>query len=107
MYYAADNSCASSTSHGFANTWFVLAFDTKAHRDQYVADANNLACCAISRRQVTGYAANWSLTRNEYNKPEPFSGEYWGICDWRSIEAEGLIGSIEVCAPDENWPRFY
>lgn len=97
MYYAANNHYGSPTDVGFANTWYVLAFETKAERDAYVENSTSRAARAIYRHEVTSYATNWHMTRNEYIKPRPFSGEYWGIDE---------TGLIHVCGPYENCPRL-
>jgi hypothetical protein len=36
MYYAQCNSYASETNTGFANTWIVISFDSRADRDAFV-----------------------------------------------------------------------
>jgi len=111
-YYAANNSYGSDTSIGFANTWNVLVFDTKESRDAYVDDGN-LSTRAIRRDEVTKYAANWHMNRNETIEPKPFSGEYWGICDeldYTDTEIQGYVGHIRVCDPSDRWnviERFY
>lgn len=56
MYYAADNFYASPTTVGFANTWFVSGFATRAARDAYVADSDGMAARAITRRELRKYA---------------------------------------------------
>jgi hypothetical protein len=94
----------------FANTWEVVAFASKSQRDQYVAknnghwDGRNVwRCLAITRREVSRYAANWSLTRNEYNKPKPFSGEFWGIVNL--YDDPDCLGYVQVCHPSDHYER--
>ena len=57
MYYAAVNSYATETSIGFANTWGVLGFATKAMRDAYVKRATDLATKPITSRELRDYDA--------------------------------------------------
>jgi hypothetical protein len=57
MYYAAFNSHATETSIGFANTWGVIGFATKAMRDAYVKRTNDLATKAITAKEVGKYDA--------------------------------------------------
>lgn len=83
MFYAATNSYASETSTGFANTWGVLAFSTRAARDAYVASATDLATRAITRREITQYVSR---------KPRPFTGERYII--------ERTPRTLDGCAPD-------
>lgn len=99
-YFAAGNSFASETDVGFDNTWYVLAFDSRKARDDYVSIARDLATRAIRRDQVTAYAENLCLNTNKTNSPKPFSGEYWGIVecyDWKLSEIDGIIGQVEKC----------
>lgn len=57
MYYAAKNTYASATDIGFANTWYVLGFATKAMRDLHVKNASDLATRAITTREFKRYGA--------------------------------------------------
>lgn len=102
-YYAIENSMGSSTSHGFANTWSVLVFDSKAARDKFVAESVNITVEAIHKKDATRYAANWSLMFNKANRPEPFTTEYWGITDSSDRDIPGFIGYVEVCSPDDYY----
>lgn len=101
-YYAATNSYADDFSVGFSNTWNVMAFDSKAARDAFVASRTDAATRAIPKREVTKYASNWNNLKNEYNRPKPFSCEYWGIVD-DLLEysphgaPDGYLGTVEVC----------
>lgn len=98
-YFAAIN------KYNFANTWDVLAFDSKASRDKYVSDSdqrwvdNNLwDCRAIKKGEVTSYASNYNCTTNEYYKPKAFSTERWEIYNpFYNIKFhEGFLGYVEV-----------
>ena len=92
MYYAANNSFGSETSIGFANTWDVLAFDTKANRDDYVENGN-LSTRAIKRNQVTGYI---------YHSPEPFTTQHYALvnhyefCPDYMTAPKGYVGHVEI-----------
>lgn len=57
MFYAAVNSRATETSVGFANTWSVLGFATRAMRDAYVRRATDLATRAITSKEVGTYGS--------------------------------------------------
>lgn len=57
MFYAAVNSRASETSVGFANTWGVLGFATKAMRDAYVQRSTDMATRSITSKEVGKYDA--------------------------------------------------
>lgn len=57
MYYAAINTHATETSIGFANTWGVIGFSTKAMRDAYVQRATDQATQAITAKEVAKYDA--------------------------------------------------
>ena len=57
MFYAAINSRATDTSIGFCNTWGVIGFATKAMRDAYVSNANDLATQAITSKEFGKYEA--------------------------------------------------
>ena len=103
-YYAIENQKGSSTSHGFSNTWSVLVFNSKASRDKFVSESINITVKAIEKKDVTRYAANWSLTYNKANKPEPFTSEYWGIVDYSERDIPGFVGYVEVCSPDNFYP---
>ena len=43
MYYAEINAWAAGTSTGFINTWSCVAFATRALRDRYVDEADDMA----------------------------------------------------------------
>lgn len=51
-YYAEDNVFGTSTSHGFANTWFVLMFTDKKERDEYVDNSRRLTTRVIKAKDV-------------------------------------------------------
>ncbi len=94
-YYAAVNSYASDVSHGFGNTWYVMVFNSKESRDNYVEDQEDLCTCAIKRNEVIYYAK-----RNyDYSTPKPFSGESWVIdMDYDDEVVKGHIGDITVAS---------
>lgn len=91
-YYAGGSNHGSDTSFGFANDWTVYVFKTETGRDNWIENAHNLSARKIERKDITKYAANYSLTRNELIKPNPFSGRFWGV-----VEDNIGIGHIEVC----------
>lgn len=113
-FYAATNNHANTYSVGFANTWFVMAFGSRKARDAFVAAATDRATRAITKREITRYASNWSETRNEYNRPRPFTNQYWGIVDdtpeYTALgRPDGYLGHVTVCDPDgpENGHRVF
>ena len=55
MYYAACNHYATDASVGFANTWYVLSFETKSELDAFVSSAEDMATRAIKRREIKLY----------------------------------------------------
>jgi len=107
-YYAAENHYGSSTSHGFANTWYVLVFRSKSERDTWVYNQPTLTAKAIKRTEVIGYATNYNLSQNCTNAPRPFTPEYWGIIP--AFE-ENQPDHIEKVDPEEYFSkqpeRFY
>ena len=84
-YYAATNTYASETSIGFGNTWIVLAFETRAARDAYVAAATDRATRAITRREIPEYA-------RRDGDFQPFSGQKWVI--FPGQDYPGCIGQV-------------
>ena len=89
MFYAAINSYATETSTGFSNTWGVLAFETKAARDSYIADASDLATRSIARKEIGKYLG----------EIKPFCGQRFMI-GLTAREIDGCVG--EVYAGYEN-----
>lgn len=67
MFYAANNSYASATDIGFANTWFVVGFETRRERDDYVAAATDMAARAITRAEVRQYAQQDTIPTGFYS----------------------------------------
>ncbi len=95
MKFAANNTYATETSTGFANTWYVLAFEDQESRDAYVAKAHGLAVKAITKSEISRYVA----------APKPFSGAKRAI-GIAATEWPGLIGEVCVCYPnDANYLR--
>lgn len=106
-YFAKANSYATNVNAGFANTWDVLVFTTKKERDSFIENDSRIGTSAISKKEVTKWASNYSLTQNKHNAPRPFSGEYWGINVFYSDEEKGIVGKIEVCSPYDTHERLY
>lgn len=94
MFYAANNQYSNQTSVGFANTWYVLVFDSKKNRDDYVNNSSDLACRAIKRKEISKYLND---------VPKPFTSECYGIVGpmLEDNDLEGFIGTVTVCTPDE------
>jgi hypothetical protein len=55
MYYAAENSYATDTSVGFANTWGAVGFPTKRMRDVYVVRATDMTTRSIKASELKRY----------------------------------------------------
>lgn len=95
MNFAANNRYATDTSTGFANTWYVLAFEDQLSRDEYVRRAQGLAVKAIAKAEISRYVP----------APKPFSGAKRAI-GLAAVELPGLIGEVCVCYPnDANYLR--
>lgn len=56
-FYAADNSYGSETDAGFYNTSYVIAFPSKAARDEYVAASPRCSTIAIKASQIREHGA--------------------------------------------------
>ena len=64
MFYAKLNHHGSSTSVGFANTWQVVGFDTKAARDLWLrAHADRLDAEAITADEARRLASPYNRQR--------------------------------------------
>lgn len=95
MKFAANNTYSNETSTGFANTWYVLAFEDAASRDAYVANAKGLAVKAMAKTDISRYVP----------APKPFSGAKRAI-GLAAVEIPGLIGEVCICYPnDANYIR--
>lgn len=90
-FFAAENKL------GFRNSWEVLVFRSRKDRDRYVSEVS-WECFAITKRDVTKYAANLSLRENRVIRPRLFSGEKWAI-DWGMDDQER--GVVFVAQPDD------
>ena len=105
-YFSAESAHGSESSYGFSNDTIVLVFDSKTARDNYVSECKNISCKAIPFKSATKYASNYSLTRNMYMSPIPFTPEYWGITnditDYTDIN--GCLGEVAVCN-DNCYPK--
>jgi len=55
QYYAADNHYGNESSIGFANTWYVLAFASKAARDDFVDGSDKASTRAIKASEIKQY----------------------------------------------------
>ncbi len=96
-HYAAENLYGTSTSHGFANTWYVVVFDSAAKRDAYVEGRDTITAKAISRRQVTSYVDA---------TPKCFSTQHYAIINEQSYSEEA-IGVVGVAYSGEGYERVY
>lgn len=95
MKFAANNRYATNTSTGFANTWYVLAFEDQQSRDAYVSHAQGLAVKAIAKAEISRYVP----------APKPFTVARRAI-GLAASEWPGLIGEVCVCVQsDANYLR--
>lgn len=101
-YYLAVN------VQGFDNTWDVLVFETVSDRSDYKdeCDCRGILYRCIPLKLVTKYASNFNMNRNEYIKPRPFSGEYWGLREHYSNWGDN-VRIVDVCSPYDNCERLY
>ena len=100
-FFLGYSQAGSDVSHGFANDHIVEVYSSKKERDFALAEISihNISAIALKKNEVTEYLSNYSLTRNTYNKPRPFSNEFWGVTDYRLLnneKREGYIGDVEV-----------
>ena len=106
-YYAAENHYGSENSIGGYNTWFVLAFDSRQHRDEWVDNQKTLSARAIRRDEAIRYQRQGGSSK----EPIPFTDQYWGFrpyWEYSDKQPIGYIGHLTVC--DSNWEqgeRFY
>ena len=100
-FFAKDNHYGSQTSEGFGNTYYVLAFDSKAARDAYVESRReqSIAAGPVLKKDVTTFVSS---------TPRRYSTEYYGIADvsGRAALIDGCIGYVEVYN-DDNAERLY
>jgi len=96
-FFLGYSQAGSDVSHGFANDHIVEVYSSKKERDFALAEISihNISAIALKKNEVTEYLSNYSLTRNTYNKPRPFSNEFWGIVN-NYKERKGYIGDVEV-----------
>jgi len=106
-FYSSESKHGSSSSYGFENDTVVLVWNSKAHRDRYVAESDNISVKPIKRTSVTSEATNWSVSDNCNIAPKKFSDQYWGITDSFSYEENGLVGVIAVCYPHDKAERLH
>jgi len=91
MHFAANNHYGSETDRGFANTWYVIAFESKAARDEYIEQSKSLAATAITRREVSAH-----VTR----APKPFTPERYAIIQL-ARDIPGAIGEVSAATPQD------
>ena len=104
-YYAAFNRYGDETGIGFANTWSVVAFDSRSARDAWVdiRSHRDLSARPIKRVDIGRYLDG---------PPKPFSGlaYCWELsCAQLSASMEdvpGFVGSIVIGYPDRNEGRL-
>ena len=82
LWYATENLFGVSTSWGYSNGSYVIAFDTRAARDLYVVEANASTCQRILFSQVSEYGTVEQLiidgeTYAVYMTDESDDTTYW------------------------------
>ena len=55
LYYAADNTFGTSVSWGFANTWYLIAFDSLSERNTYVRESKILTTRKVNASDIGKY----------------------------------------------------
>ncbi len=65
-HYAMMNAYASESSDGFANTWYAVAFATRAERDQAISDGINAARLALPHERRECEAVREISTLTEF-----------------------------------------
>lgn len=102
-YYAAFNQYGTESSVGFANTWRVVAFDSKNARDSWVEQRGrkDISARAIKRAEIGRYLDG---------PPKPFSGDAycWEMSHKQPLDDDvpGYAGSIVIGHPSEHEGRF-
>ena len=109
MYYLATNRYSWDNQVGFSNTWNVLAFETKALRQQWLTryedrHGEQIGVCPIKKREIGKYI----------RRPKPFSGECWAVdtdCSTPFLEDEelvlGYVNRIHSLDLDKTCRRVY
>lgn len=75
-YFAKINSFGSETDAGFANTWQIASFETKAARDAWVAQrSNNMGVDAVTKKEALQIAG-------AYQRHQHANGGYLANCHY-------------------------
>lgn len=83
-FYAAENEYGTKASAGFGDQWYVLAFNNKVDRDNWVISRNTITARNIKRKHVLNYC-NGNI--DGLKRPDDF----WGILNI------GLTSKIPGC----------
>jgi hypothetical protein len=89
LFYSAGNCYATETDIGFANTWYIYAFDSKANRDAYVESAADRATRAVKRAEIGKYLG----------PVKPFSGRGYIVDTYQYsdfIYPKGYVGRVQI-----------
>lgn len=62
-YYVAENYYSTETSVGFANTWYVVAYQNKKDRDNRVKTSPYLATKAIKAADINMYCSKSDIKK--------------------------------------------
>jgi len=97
MKFVLKNHYANATSHGFSNTYYILAFENHEDAKEYVSRATDLVTCIIRKRDIGEYI----------DRPVPFSGKAFcligeaefSLCD--EYEYRGAVYEVGVGYPGE------
>jgi hypothetical protein len=99
-YYSAESAHGSRDSRGFGNDTIVRAWSSRAARDRYVDETDNLSLYAILRKDVPFQATNYNMNTGEYSRPRPYTYQRWIIRLDDTIdgitEVDGLVGYIDI-----------
>ncbi len=86
-YYSAHNLWANETSIGFANTWYILAWESRKARDAHVKErCRDPASRAIKRDDIGKYI----------HRPKASSGMRWSVVDCPYALYPGCLGRVLV-----------
>lgn len=96
-FYAAENRGGSMYSMGFANGWYVLVFNSRENRDKWLQDQTTLSSRKVLRREVSTFTPR---------PPYASHRSHLAITEIE-IEAEGLIGTISYCNPEDSDEPWY
>jgi hypothetical protein len=114
MFYGIYNAHAdlSRYNHGFANTWAVVRFASKAEREEFLLEYSDKKAEAASRRWAEAvWKNNYECVGKSVPKGGLFNGDTWwgqGFMgqDWSDIKKERETDKAHAKWADEEQARF-